>query len=332
MKKLSYSSAGVDISKGDAFVDKIKPLVKSTFSSGVLSGIGNFGAFFKPDFKKFKKPVFVSSIDGVGTKLKLAIQLNKYDTVGEDLVNHCVNDIAVCGAVPMFFLDYYATGKLDIDASVDIMKGLVRGCKQNNCSLIGGETAEMPGLYAGKDFDLAGAIVGIVDKDKIVNAKNVKKGDIVIGIASNGLHTNGYSLVRKIYDTPNKLKEKDPELKGTPGEYFLRTHRSYLKTIQGLLDKFKINSIAHITGGGLEGNTNRVIPKNRKLVIDWNSWKIPHIYDLLQKKGNVDIEDMRRTFNMGIGLTVIVPAKTVDNVMKYLKSKKEKSFIIGHID
>lgn len=332
MKKLSYSSAGVNISKGDAFVDKIKPLVKSTFSSGVLSGIGNFGAFFQPDFKKFRKPVFVSSIDGVGTKLKLAIQLKKYDTVGEDLVNHCVNDIAVCGAVPMFFLDYYATGKLEIDASVDIMKGLVRGCKQNNCSLIGGETAEMPGLYEGKDFDLAGAIVGIVDRDKIINSKNVKKGDVVIGLASNGLHTNGYSLVRKIYDSPKKLNEKIDELKGTPGDYFLRTHKSYLKTIQGLMSKFKINSIAHITGGGLEGNTNRVIPANRELVIDWTSWEIPHIYYLLKKKGNVDTKDMRRTFNMGIGLTVIVSNKIAEDVLRYLRSKKEKSFIIGHID
>lgn len=332
MKKLSYTSAGVNISKGDAFVDKIKPLVKGTFSSNVLSGIGNFGAFYKPDFGKYKKPVFVSSIDGVGTKLKIAIQLKKYDTVGEDLVNHCVNDIAVCGAVPLFFLDYYATGKLDVGASVDIVQGLVKGCKLNKCSLIGGETAEMPGLYAGKDFDLAGAIVGIVDKDRIVNSKNVKKGDVVIGIASSGLHTNGYSLVRKIFDTPKKLNEKIPELRSTAGEYFLRTHKSYLKTIQGLLGKFKINSIAHITGGGLEGNTNRVIPKTRKLVIDWTAWEVPYIYYLLMKKGNVDVKDMRRTFNMGIGLSVIVSPKMADGVMRYLKTQKEKSFIIGHID
>lgn len=332
MKKLSYTSAGVNISKGDAFVDKIKPLVKGTFSSNVLSGIGNFGAFYKPDFGKLKNPVFVSSIDGVGTKLKIAIQMKKYDTVGEDLVNHCVNDIAVCGAVPLFFLDYYATGKLDVDASVDIVKGLIRGCKHNKCSLIGGETAEMPGLYSGEDFDLAGAIVGIVDKDKIVNSKNVKKGDVVIGIASSGLHTNGYSLVRKIFNTPKKLNEKIPELKSSAGDYFLRVHKSYLKTIQGLLGKYKINSIAHITGGGLEGNTNRVIPKTRKLVIDWTAWDVPHIYYLLMKKGNVDVKDMRRTFNMGIGLTLIVSPKIADSVMRYLKTQKEKSFIIGHID
>jgi phosphoribosylformylglycinamidine cyclo-ligase len=332
MKKLSYTSSGVNITKGDAFVDKIKPLVRGTFSSNVLSGIGNFGAFYKPDFKKYKKPVFVSSIDGVGTKLMIAIQLNKYDTVGEDLVNHCVNDIAVCGAVPIFFMDYYATGKLDLNASVDIMKGLVRGCKLNNCSLIGGETAEMPGLYTGKDFDLAGAIVGIVDQDKIVNVKNVKKGDVVIGIASNGLHTNGYSLVRKIYNSPKKLNEYVPELRSSAGMYFLRTHKTYFNTIQGLLGKFKINSIAHITGGGLEGNTNRVIPKTRELVIDWKAWDVPHIYYLLMKKGNVDVNDMRRTFNMGIGLSVIVSPDIADKVMKYLKSVKEKSFIIGHID
>src|SRR5690606_8351366 len=196
----------------------------------------------------------------------------------------------------------------------------------------GGETAEMPGLYDGKDFDLAGAIVGIVDQDRIVNSKNVKKGDIVIGLASNGLHTNGYSLVRKIYDTPKKLNEKITELKGTPGDYFLRTHKSYLKTIQGLLGKFKINSIAHITGGGLEGNTKRVIPKDRKLARDWTAWEIPHSYYLMKKKGNVDIKDMRRTLNMGIGLTLIVPRKEVDEVMKYLKSVKEKRFMIGRID
>ncbi|MCB0723357.1 MAG: phosphoribosylformylglycinamidine cyclo-ligase [Ignavibacteriae bacterium] len=332
MKKLSYTSAGVNISKGDAFVDKIKPLVKGTFSKNVLSGIGNFGAFYKPDFKRFKKPVFVSSIDGVGTKLKIAIQLKKYDTVGEDLVNHCVNDIAVCGAIPIFFLDYYATGKLEVNASVDIMRGLVRGCKRNNCSLIGGETAEMPGLYEGKDFDLAGAIVGIVDQDKIVNSKNVKKGDVVIGIASDGLHTNGYSLVRKIFDTPKELNAPVPELKMSAGKYFLKTHKSYLNTIQGLLSRFKINSIAHITGGGLEGNTRRVVPKTRKLVIDWSAWNVPPIYYLLMKKGNVDLKDMRRTFNMGIGLSVVVDPKTADKVMEYLKSIKEKSFVIGHIE
>lgn len=332
MKKLSYSSAGVDIDKGDEFVDKIKPLVKKTFSQNVLSGIGNFGAFYQPDFKNYKNPVFVSSIDGVGTKLKLAIQLNRYETIGEDLVNHCVNDIAVCGAVPVFFLDYYATGKLEIDASVDIMKGLVRGCKNNNCSLIGGETAEMPGLYADKDFDLAGAIVGIVDKDRIVNSKNVKKGDVVIGLSAKGLHTNGYSLVRKVFDTTKKLNTHYDELKGTAGEYFLRTHKSYLNIIQKLLNKYDIKSIAHITGGGLEGNTRRVIPKTLTLKIDWTSWQVPFIYYLIAKNGKVDIEDMRRTFNMGIGLTVIVSKNIADDVLKYIKSQKQKCFIIGHIE
>ena len=329
--KASYKSSGVNISEADKFVEKIKPLVKKTFTQNVLSGIGNFGAFYKIDLKKFKDPVFVSSVDGVGTKLKLASSLKKFDSIGEDLVNHCVNDIAVCGAVPMFFLDYYATGKLRSVDAAEVIKGIVRGCKNNGCSLIGGETAEMPGLYHGNDFDLAGAIVGIVEQNKIISSDSVKRGDVLIGLASNGLHTNGYSLVRKIFDNSRKLIKTDLRTGIIPSVELMKVHRSYLNIIQSSLKRFKINSISHITGGGIIGNTKRVVPKDLKINIDWSSWKIPLIFDLIQKNGNVPENDMRKTFNLGIGLVFIVNEKIATEFIKFLKSKKEIPVLIGNI-
>jgi phosphoribosylformylglycinamidine cyclo-ligase len=326
----SYKSSGVNIQKADDFVHKIKPLVRGTFTKSVLSGLGNFGAFFQPDFKKYKNPVLVSSVDGVGTKVKLAATFNRFDTVGEDLVNHCVNDIAVCGAVPLFFLDYYAMGHLDTNNAVDIVSGLVRGCKNNGLSLIGGETAEMPGLYDIKDFDLAGAIVGIVDKNKIVNYANVKKGDVLIGLKSNGLHTNGYSLIRRIFNT-RKLNYYIPDLKHRLIDEFLKVHKSYLKIIQSSLNNFNIKSISHITGGGIVGNTSRVIPKGTSLSVDWNSWKRPFIFDFIQKRGNVSETCMQKTFNLGIGLIFIVSKNDTDNFKSFLTKNKEASYIIGHI-
>lgn len=328
---ISYKSSGVNIQKADDFVRKIKPLVKGTFTKSVLSGIGNFGSFFQPDFRKYKNPVLVSSVDGVGTKIKLAALFNKFDTVGEDLVNHCVNDIAVCGAVPLYFLDYYAMGRLNTNNAVDIVKGLVRGSKNNGLSLVGGETAEMPGLYAVNDFDLAGAIVGIVDKDKTVNYSRVKKGDVLIGLKSNGLHTNGYSLVRKVFDTKRKLSQYYPELKHRLIDEFFKVHKSYLNIIQSSLNKFDIKSISHITGGGIVGNTSRVIPKDTSLDVDWNSWKRPFIFDLIQKKGGVPENDMRKTFNLGIGLIFVVSKNQADNFKSFLSENKEASYIIGHI-
>lgn len=329
--QVSYKSSGVNISEADNFVKAISPLVKSTFTKGVIQGIGNFGSFFQIDFKKYKSPVLVSSVDGVGTKLKIAALLNKYDTIGEDLVNHCVNDIAVCGAVPQFFLDYYAVGKLKSKTAQEVVKGLIRGCKANGCSLIGGETAEMPGVYHDNDFDLAGSITGIVEKSKIVDKKNVKKGDVLIGIPSNGLHTNGYSLVRKIFDSKQKLNHKYSGLNNTIGLELLNTHRTYLDLIQSSLKKFKINSISHITGGGIEGNTKRVVPKNLKIKVDYDSWERPAIFDIIQVKGNVDEKDMRRTFNLGIGLIFIVSQKTADKFIKFLQTKKEIPQVIGEI-
>lgn len=330
--KVSYKSSGVNISEADKFVDKIKPLVKTTFSPNVLSGIGNFGAFYKIDLKKFSNPVFVSSVDGVGTKLKLAAELNKFDTIGEDLINHCVNDIAVCGALPQYFLDYYATGKLRSSEAVEVIKGIVRGCINNNCSLIGGETAEMPGVYRGNDFDLAGAIVGIVDKNKIINSQNVKPGNLLIGLSSDGLHTNGYSLVRKIFDNKAKLNKYYDELENTVGEELLKVHRSYLRIIQSSINKFKINSISHITGGGIIGNTKRVVPSGLKIKIDWSAWQRPFIFQLIQKKGDVSEDNMRRTFNLGIGLIFLVSMNTADEFIRYLKYKKEDPVIMGIVE
>ena len=329
-RKLSYKTSGVNISEGDKFVSSIKPIVKRTFNNSVISGLGNFGAFYKLS-NKYKSPVFVSSIDGVGTKLKLAALLNRYDTVGEDLVNHCVNDIAVCGAVPLFFLDYYASGKLISKNASKVVEGMARGCINNNCSLIGGETAEMPGIYSGNDFDLAGCITGVVERGNILDRKNVKKGDLLIGLPSNGLHTNGYSLARKIFDTKITLNKRFSDKNFTIGDELLRVHRSYLKIVQLSLKKFKINSISHITGGGIEGNTKRVIPANRKLLIDWNAWAKPEIFRLIQSKGNVPVKDMAKTFNMGIGLIFIVSPKIADGFIKFLWSKNEMPVITGEI-
>lgn len=328
---LSYKSAGVNISEADKFVRKIKPLVKQTFSEKVLKGIGSFGAFYKPDFSKYREPVLVSSIDGVGTKLKIAAELKRFDTIGEDLVNHCVNDIAVCGAVPLFFLDYYATGKLNSKEASDVIKGIVRGCRRNGCSLTGGETAEMPGIYRGKDFDLAGAITGVAEKKNILNPENVKKGNVLVGLKSNGLHTNGYSLARKVFYNRKKLNEYISELKCKAGDELLKVHRSYLDVIQSALKEFKINSISHITGGGIIGNTKRVVPDNLKIIIDWNSWKRPAIFNLIQIRGNVKEPDMRRTFNLGIGLIFIIDKNYLNDFTEFLKFKKEKFTLIGSI-
>lgn len=329
--KITYKSSGVNIPKSEEFIRRIKPIVKKTFSKNVLSGIGNFGAFFELDLKKYKKPVFVSSIDGVGTKIKIALALNKFNTIGEDLVNHCVNDIAVCGAVPLFFMDYYATGKLNNKTAINLVQGLVKACKENDCSLIGGETAEMPGIYSRNDFDLAGSILGVVDKQKIIKTDSVRKGDVLIGLASNGIHTNGYSLIRKIFDSKQKLQKYYPELKCKLGHELLRIHKSYLNIIQSSLRLYNVQSISHVTGGGIVGNTNRVIPKTRKLSIDWDSWERPPIFDIIKKEGSVPEQDMRKTFNLGIGLVFIISKNDVTGFRQHLNRKREKSFILGDI-
>ncbi|HEY3251310.1 MAG TPA: phosphoribosylformylglycinamidine cyclo-ligase [Ignavibacteria bacterium] len=328
--KSSYTSAGVNISNGETFVKQIKPLVKSTFSKGVLTGIGNFGAFYQ--FSNYKhNPVFVASTDSVGTKVKIAIECGKYDTVGEDIVNHCTNDIAVCGANPLFFLDYLAFGKLRSRIAIDIVKGLVRGCKKNNCSLIGGETAEMPGLYAEKDFDLAGTIVGVVEKAKIIDKKNVKSTDVLIGFPSSGLHTNGYSLARKVLLKKFKLSQYVSSLRTTLGDELLKVHRSYLRLIQNLIKRFEINSFSHITGGGVIGNTKRVVPENLKIKINWDSWRWNPIFKLIKEEGKISDTEMRNVFNLGIGLIAIVKKNETSRISAYLDRIKEKHHIIGEI-
>lgn len=332
-----YEKAGVSISAGDQFVKRIKSLVRSTFSDDnpnskrVLSDIGHFGAFYDIKFSEMKNPVLVSSVDGVGTKLKVAILMNKHDTIGQDLVNHCVNDILCSGARPLFFLDYLAFGKMKLDVAEQIMIGLTKACRENECALIGGETAEMPDLYAENDYDISGTIVGIVEREKIIDGKKIQKGDVLIGLKSTGLHTNGYSLARKVLLNKFKIDDYIQELGCTLGEELLRIHKSYFKVVYPLLDKFQIKGISHITGGGIVGNTKRIVPESLEISIDWNSWKIPAIFDLIQKSGNVSNAEMREVFNLGIGLILIVDKTEVDKIQNELLNSGEESLIIGEI-
>jgi phosphoribosylformylglycinamidine cyclo-ligase len=328
--KSTYLSSGVSISEGDKFVDSIKKTVRSTFTKNVISGIGNFGAFFQIP-KNLKNPVFVASTDGVGTKLKIAISAKKHNTIGEDLVNHCVNDIAVCGAIPLFFLDYMAFGKLRSKTAIDIVKGLVRGCKNNGCSLIGGETAEMPGIYDANDYDVAGTIIGVAEKRNLISSKNVKRGDVLIGLPSSGLHTNGYSLARKVLLKKYGLNKFIPEIRSTLADELLKVHRSYLSVIQAVTKKFKVHSISHITGGGIIGNTKRVVPKDMKINIDRNMWKPNPVFGLIQKTGGISDSEMQKVFNMGIGLVFIVSKYDAFKISLYLKKLGEKHYFIGNI-
>jgi phosphoribosylformylglycinamidine cyclo-ligase len=328
--KSTYLSSGVSISEGDKFVDSIKKTVRSTFTKNVISGIGNFGAFFQIP-KNLKNPVFVASTDGVGTKLKIAISAKKHNTIGEDLVNHCVNDIAVCRAIPLFFLDYMAFGKLRSKTAIDIVKGLVRGCKNNGCSLIGGETAEMPGIYDANDYDVAGTIIGVAEKRNLISSKNVKRGDVLIGLPSSGLHTNGYSLARKVLLKKYGLNKFIPEIRSTLADELLKVHRSYLSVIQAVTKKFKVHSISHITGGGIIGNTKRVVPKDMKINIDRNMWKPNPVFGLIQKTGGISDSEMQKVFNMGIGLVFIVSKYDAFKISLYLKKLGEKHYFIGNI-
>jgi len=327
-----YADAGVSIEAGDETVQKIKNYAKSTFNKSVLTDIGHFGAFFQPNLSEYTEPVFVSSVDGVGTKLKIAIQMEKHDTIGQDLVNHCVNDIAVCGAEPLFFLDYMAFGKLDSIVAAEIVKGFSIACKENGCALIGGETAEMPGIYQTGDYDLSGTIVGIVEKSKIIKGENISSGDVLIGIPSNGLHTNGYSLARKVLLENYNLSDTIPSLKKTIGEELLAVHKSYLKLIKSLKNKIEIKGMSHITGGGIIGNTKRILPEGLKLKIDWYRWEVPAIFKLIQKTGDVDNEEIREVFNMGIGLVIIVSKENVEPVLNLCTGLNENPIEIGEVE
>ena len=328
----TYRESGVDIDAGEETVRRIKPLVRQTFTPGVLTDIGAFGAFFRPDFSAMQEPVLVSSVDGVGTKLKVAFRMNRHDTVGQDLVNHCTNDIAVCGARPLFFLDYFSTGKLDPAVAADVIGGFAVACKENGCALIGGETAEMPDLYQEGEYDLAGTIVGVVERASILDGSAVGVGDVLLGVPSTGLHTNGYSLARKVLFEHFEVDDTPEELGGkSVGDALLAVHRSYLAPIRALIDAGLAQSFVHVTGGGLPGNTARVIPDGCSFEIDYGRWEIPPLFRLIQTKGGVPESDMRRTFNLGIGLVAIVKGPNRDRAVSVLQAMGEECFEIGRV-
>jgi len=332
-KSVSYADAGVDISAADRSKQRIKMLARKTFNKQVLSEIGGFGGLFSLDVQKFPDPVMVSSCDGVGTKLKVAFELGIHHTVGQDLVNHCVNDIAVQGATPLFFLDYLATGKLENSIVETVVQGLSDACRANSCALIGGETAQMPGFYAEGEYDLAGTIVGVVNRDKIVTGDTIQVGDVLIGLPSNGLHTNGYSLARKLLFEVAKYGADHyvNELKDKTGAALMRIHRSYLAIIKKLTSGEVVSGMAHITGGGITENLPRIIPKGMGAQVDLASWTVPPLFEHLQKLGNVEQDEMLRTFNMGIGLIVVVPAEKVKKAKAILNRANERHHIIGRI-
>ena len=333
MKKWSYRDAGVDIEKGDAFVQAIKPMVESTFRPEVLTKIGGFAGCVSLNLERYKKPILVSSTDGVGTKLKIAFLMDRHDTVGIDLVAMCVNDIVVSGAKPLFLLDYFAASQLDPEKTMKVVSGIVKGCIEAECSLIGGETAEMPGFYKKGEYDLAGFAVGIVEDSQVIDGSGVTVGDRLIGIASSGLHSNGFSLVRKLALDQLKLdlEKRVEEIGEVLGEELLRPTRIYVKAILNLARDFNIVGIAHITGGGITGNLPRIIPKGCKAIVRKGSWDIPPIFSFLKEMGNISEEEMLRTFNNGIGMILIVRSKEVDDIIARLRSFGEKAFIIGEV-
>ena len=329
---ISYADAGVDITRANKTKQRIKYLAHKTFTRGVLSEIGGFGGLFSVD-KKYVDPVLVSSVDGVGTKLKVAFDMKMHHTVGADLVNHCVNDIAVQGAAPLFFMDYLATGRLEPEVAEKVVEGIAEACKHNGCALIGGETAEMPGFYPEGEYDLAGFIVGVVERDKIISGKGTEVGDIVLGLPSNGLHTNGYSLARKLlFDvagyTPDTFVS---EIKNKVGNELMRTHKSYWPIIRKMIAGECVAALAHITGGGITENLPRVLPRGTSAVIERGTWPVPPIFEHLQKLGNVPMDEMLRTFNMGIGMLLVVPAKKFKKAETLLDRAGEKFYSVGRI-
>lgn len=330
---ITYKSAGVDVNEGQRAVKLMKEHVKSTFNNNVLTDLGSFGGLFSLDIKEYKEPVLVSGTDGVGTKLKLAFMMDKHDTIGQDCVAMCVNDILCQGAKPLFFLDYIATGKLVGEKTAQIVGGIAEGCRLSQCALIGGETAEMPGLYNESEYDLAGFAVGIVDKNNIITGENIKPGDIILGLPSSGIHSNGYSLVRKLFFDILNMKSTDyvKELESTLGEELLKPTRIYTKPILDLIKNIEVKGIAHITGGGFYENIPRILLENIDAKIDISAWEIPPIFKLMQEKGNISTEEMFSTFNMGIGMTVVVNKEDVQSSLEILKAQGEDVKIIGQI-
>jgi phosphoribosylformylglycinamidine cyclo-ligase len=331
--QISYADAGVDISSGDRAKQRIKMLARKTFNKQVLSEIGGFGGLFALDLVKFPEPVLVSSADGVGTKLKVAFELGIHHTVGADLVNHCVNDIAVQGATPLFFLDYLATGRLDNSVVETVVRGISEACRANGCALIGGETAQMPGFYADGEYDLAGTIIGAVNRPNIITGAGIEIGDVLLGLPSNGLHTNGYSLARKLLFEVAKYGPDQyvNELKDKTGAALMRTHRSYLAVIKKLTAAGLVSGMAHITGGGITENLPRILPRGLDAVIDRASWTVPPLFEHMQQLGNVDEDEMFRTFNMGIGLICVIPAEQVKKAKAILNRANERHCLIGRI-
>jgi len=323
MSSLTYQDSGVDITKGNELIERIKPIAKSTAREGVLAGLGGFGAMFELPINKYKNPVLISGTDGVGTKLKVAEMLNKHNTIGIDLVAMCVNDLIVQGAEPLFFLDYYATGKLNTEVAVSVIFGIGEGCKQSGCALIGGETAEMPGMYQGEEYDLAGFCVGIADKDKVIDGSKVTSGDHIIALGSSGPHSNGYSLIRKVLEQSSPTEEQLNAL--------IEPTKIYVKSVLSLIEKFPIHAISHITGGGLLENIPRVLPKNLAAKLDSNSWQLPNIFNWLQEQGNIDIMEMYRVFNCGVGMVIVLPKSESNQAINHLKELGENAWLIGEI-
>jgi phosphoribosylformylglycinamidine cyclo-ligase len=339
MKQKAYARAGVDIDLGNKVKATLPQLLASTHRREVLGKVGGFGGLFALDVKRYKEPVLVSSVDGVGTKLKIAFAMNRHDTIGQDLVNHCVNDIAVLGAEPLFFLDYLGTGKLEPKVFTDIVRGFAKACAENNCSLIGGETAQMPGFYQAGEYDVSGTIVGVVEKSRMLNGqKNIRRTDVVIGIESSGLHTNGYSLGRKIFFEQLKMKPSTrvPELKNTIGAELLKVHVSYGPLVQSLLKKFNarsstVRAFAHITGGGFVDNIPRVLPRNCDVVIHKGSWDMLPIFKIIEQKSGVPDAELYQVFNMGIGMVAIVSNESAHNVLRFIQASGHKAWTIGEV-
>ena len=330
---VTYADAGVDISRANRTKQRIKYLAHKTFTRGVLSEIGGFGGLFSVDKTKYNDPVLVSSVDGVGTKLKVAFAMDLHSTVGADLVNHCVNDIAVQGAAPLFFMDYLATGTLDPAVAEKVVEGIADACKHNGCALIGGETAEMPGFYPDGEYDLAGFIVGVVDRDRIITGKDVQIGDIILGLPSNGLHTNGYSLARKLlfeaaHYSPDTYVN---EIKNKVGNELMRTHKSYWPVLKKMIDAQCVVALAHITGGGITENLPRVLPRGTAAAIELGSWPVLPIFEHLQQLGNVPQDEMLRTFNMGLGMLLVIPSAKFKKAQSVLERVGEKAYTIGRI-
>ncbi len=328
---LSYRDAGVDIDAGNALIERIKPIVKQTFRPGVLTGLGGFGALFELPLDRYREPVLVSGTDGVGTKLKLALELGKHDTIGIDLVAMCANDIVVAGAEPLFFLDYYATGRLDVEVAADVIKGIAAGCELAGAALTGGGTAEMPGMYAAGDYDLAGFCVGIAEKSRLIQPERVAAGDILIGLASSGPHSNGYSLIRKILEV-SAADLAQPLGQTTLGEALLAPTRIYVKPLLALMDSLEIHALAHITGGGLPENLPRVLPDGCRAVIDSDSWQLPEVFHWLQQQGGVANSELLRTFNCGVGMVVCVAEADAEKALQALHQAGETAWRLGRIE